>query len=44
MRQGGYVFHRHNSRVIQSARRAGINIDVPKPHLPITEQEEADIM
>jgi hypothetical protein len=41
---GGYMFYRHNSRVIQAARRAGINIDIPKPHLPVSEQEETDTM
>ena len=41
---GGYVLHRHNSRLIQSARKAGIEIDIPKPHLPLTEQEETDTM
>lgn len=43
-RLGGYVARRHNSRLIQSARKAGIEIDIPKPHLPFTEQEETDTM
>jgi hypothetical protein len=41
--QGSY-FHRSSSTTRLSARRAGIDIDLPKPHLPVTEQEETDIM
>jgi hypothetical protein len=28
---------------MQSAKRLGIDVDFPKPHLPVTEQEQADI-
>jgi hypothetical protein len=41
---GNYAVYRHNSRAILAARRAGINIDIPKPRLPVTEQEETDTM
>lgn len=42
--RGGNMLHLHNSRLIHSARRAGIDLDIPKPHLPLEEQEESDIM
>jgi hypothetical protein len=38
------VLKRRTSRTMQVARRIGIEVDVPKPHLPITEQEQSDIM
>lgn len=31
------------SKRMQAARRAGIDIEVPQPHLPVMEQEQADI-
>lgn len=35
---------RNTSRARQTARRLGIVIDSPSPHLPMTEQEQTDIM
>jgi hypothetical protein len=35
---------RFPSRRIIAARRAGIEIDLKKPHLPVTEQEQTDTM
>ncbi len=33
-----------SSKATQSAKRAGIIIDIPTPHLPVIEQEETDTM
>jgi hypothetical protein len=41
---GAAMIKRNNSRMRQSARKAGIKIETPEPHLPITEQEQADTM
>ncbi|MGH7239616.1 MAG: hypothetical protein ACREHG_06070 [Candidatus Saccharimonadales bacterium] len=35
---------RSASRRIVLARRAGLSIDIPEPHLPVVEQEQADTM
>jgi hypothetical protein len=40
----GFVVKRNSSRMRQAARRAGIDIEEPSPHLPLTEQEETDTM
>lgn len=35
----------HNvSKARQTAKRLGIKIESPEPHLPVTEQEETDTM
>jgi hypothetical protein len=34
---------RRPSRTILAAKRAGIEISLPKPHLQVTEQEQSDI-
>lgn len=31
------------SRTMQTAKRLGIDVEFTEPHLPITEQEQADI-
>lgn len=42
-KQQPVVMH-NTSRTRQAARRVGIVIESPQPHLPITEQEETDTM
>ena len=37
-----FMLRRNTSRMRQQARRIGIKVDVPEPHLPETEQEQAD--
>ena len=32
------------SRLRKAARKVGIDIDRPEPHLPVTEREETDTM
>ena len=38
------AMQRNTSRLRQEARRVGIIIEPPKPHLPMTEQEQTDTM
>lgn len=35
---------RNTSRARQTARKLGIEINSPSPHLPVTEQEQTDTM
>jgi hypothetical protein len=35
---------RNTSRLRQEAKRVGIKIDPPEPHVPMTEQEQTDTM
>lgn len=35
---------RNTSRLLQQAKRVGIKIDLPDPHVPVTEREETDTM
>lgn len=35
---------RNTSKLRQHAKRVGIIVEFPKPRLPMTEQEQADIM
>lgn len=35
---------RNISRMRREAKKAGILVETPGPHLPLTEQEQADIM
>lgn len=37
------ALQKNASRMRQEARRLGIKVDPPKPHLPMTEQEQTDI-
>ncbi len=37
------IVKRNISRARQTAKRVGITIESPRPHLPVTEQEETDI-
>jgi hypothetical protein len=37
------LIQRKPSRAIQVARRAGIEIDLPNPHVTVVEQEETDL-
>jgi hypothetical protein len=39
-----FRLQRNTSKARQAARRVGIIIEQPQPHLPVTEQEETDIM
>lgn len=38
------VIQRNTSRARQAAKKVGINIERPKPHLPFSEQEQTDTM
>lgn len=38
------MLQRNVSRARRNARRFGIDIELPQPHLPMTEQEETDTM
>jgi hypothetical protein len=35
---------KNSSKSIQAAKKAGIDISIPKPHLPYIEQEQTDTM
>ena len=44
MNKSPRVLLHNNSRLRRAAKKAGIEIDRPLPHLPQVEQEETDIM
>jgi hypothetical protein len=42
--ESGPLIQRRASRTRQVAKRVGIDMEAPEPHLPVVEQEETDTM